>query len=1070
MSDVFISYSRRDKEFVVVLQDALKAHNRDTWVDWKDIPLTADWWAEIQAGIEATNTFVFVITPDSVVSKVCNQEIDHAVKNNKRLVPIVRREGFDMEQVNPALAKHNWLFFRQEDDFNTVFPKLIQAIDTNLEYVKAHTRLLLRALEWENKGRNDSFLLRGSDLQEAEHWLATSAAKEPLLTEQQKNYISKSREAEDAQQRLVQAGNKASQMVRIGSGILGVTLVLAVIAGVWAGKTIRTAEEKIQEAQEGTRLEQEGVAALQQFEIQSIEALLSAMLAGQDLQALVNDRPIEQYPAVSPILALQTILYGIREQTQLTGHQDSVRNASFSPDGKLIVTASNDKTARVWDTSTGKLLSELKGHQNSVNNASFSPDGKLIVTASDDNTARVWDTSTGKLLSELKGHQSAVINASFSPDGKLIVTESYDNTARVWDTSTGKLLSALKGHQSLVFDASFSPDGKLIVTTSYDNTARVWDTSIGKQVSELKGHQSLVSNASFSPDGKLILTASYDNTARVWDTSTGKLLSSLKGHENFVNNASFSPDGKLIVTASDDNTARVWDTSTGKLLSSLKGHQSSVSNASFFSPDGKLILTASDDNTARVWDTTTGKQLRELKGHQGFVFNASFSPDGKQIVTASADKTAGVWDTSTGKLLSELKGHQSPVINASFSPDGKLIVTTSYDNTARVWDISTGKLLREVKGYESSVNSASFSPDGKLIVTASADKTAGVWDTSTGKLLSELKGHKGSVSNASFSPDGKLIVTASADNTARMWDSTTGKLLSELKGHQSPVINASFSPDGKLIVTASADNTARVWAVKSLNQNLLVGCNWLRNYLVTHPKELEKLLVCQDKSILIPAAPFLVKEGEAEAREGDAQEALATFNTALKWSPSLNFNAKEKAEELAKAANLFKQGKELVEASNIDAAVTVFQSALKQDPYLETKTVAVLTQKGSKFIKESKFPEAISAYTKAQQLAPKVEIDAEFWNTLCRQGSLQKYAKNVMFACEKAVAFNSEYGSYRDSRGLARALTGNIQGAIEDFETYIAKTDDTQEKSQRQRWVKALRAGKDPSFIREEIK
>ncbi|MDZ8082431.1 MAG: TIR domain-containing protein, partial [Nostoc sp. DcaGUA01] len=424
MSDVFISYSRRDKEFVVVLQDALKAHNCETWVDWKDIPLTADWWAEIQAGIEATNTFVFVITPDSVVSKVCNQEIDHAVKNNKRLVPIVRREGFDMERVNPALAKHNWLFFRQEDDFNTVFRKLIQAIDTNLEYVKAHTRLLVRALEWENKGRNDSFLLRGSDLQEAEQWLATSATEEPVLTEQQKNYISKSREAEDAQQRLVQAGNKASQMVRIGSGILGVTLLLATIVGVWASKT---AQEKIQEAQEGTRLEREGVAALQQFEFQQIEALLSAMRAGQDLQALVKDRPIEQYPAVSPILALQTILYGIREQTQLTGHQDKVNNASFSPDGNRIVTASFDNTARVWDTSTGKLLSSLKGHQSYVYNASFSPDGNRIVTASFDNTARVWDTSTGKLLSSLKGHQSYVYNASFSPDGNRIVTASFDN-------------------------------------------------------------------------------------------------------------------------------------------------------------------------------------------------------------------------------------------------------------------------------------------------------------------------------------------------------------------------------------------------------------------------------------------------------------------------------------------------------------------------------------------------------------------------------------------------------------------------------------------------------------------
>ncbi|MBD2336207.1 TIR domain-containing protein [Calothrix sp. FACHB-156] len=342
MTDVFISYSRRDKEFVVTLQNALKAQNRETWVDWKDIPLTADWWAEIEVGIEATNTFVFVISPDSVVSKVCNQEIEHAVKNNKRLVPIVRREGFDIEQVNPALSKHNWLFFREQDDFDSVFPQLIQAIDTNLEYVRGHTRLLIRALEWENKARNDSFLLRGTDFEAAEQWLVSSAAQQPQPTEQHKNYISKSREAEAAHQRLMKAGHQARQMVRLGSGVLGVMLVLAAIVGVWANKTI-------QEAQESTRLEREGVAALQQFEVQSIEALLTAMSAGQGLQSLVKDgRPLGEYPTVSPILALQTILDGIQERTQLTGHQGQVNNASFSPDSKLIVTASVDNTVRVW--------------------------------------------------------------------------------------------------------------------------------------------------------------------------------------------------------------------------------------------------------------------------------------------------------------------------------------------------------------------------------------------------------------------------------------------------------------------------------------------------------------------------------------------------------------------------------------------------------------------------------------------------------------------------------------------------------------------------------------------------
>nr|MBW4493596.1 hypothetical protein [Oscillatoria princeps RMCB-10] len=538
-------------------------------------------------------------------------------------------------------------------------------------------------------------------------------------------------QAEKARQILEAANKKATLRIRIASGVLAVSLVASAIAGIWARNTI-------QEVQEVTRLEQDGANALRQYEFQSIEALLSAMRAGQELKELVKNRPGEDYPTTTPILAVQTILDNIWERNQLKGHQGAVSSASFSPDGKRIVTASDDNTARVWD-STGKQLYELKGHQSAVYSASFSTDGKRILTASWDNTARVWDSTTGKQLYELKGHQSPVYSASFSPDGKRILTASWDNTARVWDSTTGKQLYELKGHQSPVYSASFSPDGKRIVTASNDRTARVWD-STGKQLYELKGHQSAVSSASFSPDGKRIVTASNDRTARVWD-STGKLLSELKGHQSAVSSASFSPDGKRIVTASWDGTARVWD-STGKQLYELKGHQSPVNSASF-SPDGKRIVTASFDNTARVWDST-GKQLYELKGHQSPVNSASFSPDGKRIVTASWDNTARVWD-STGKQLYELKGHQSPVYSASFSPDGKRIVTASSDRTARVWD-STGKQLYELKGHQDAVNSASFSPDGKRIVTASWDGTARVWD-STGKQLYELKGHQSPVNS-----------------------------------------------------------------------------------------------------------------------------------------------------------------------------------------------------------------------------------------------------------------------------------------------------------------------------------
>lgn len=174
MTDVFISYSRKDKNFIVMLNSALAKINRDVWVDWEDIPLTSEWWKEIQRGIEAAGTFIFIITPNSVASAVCRDEVEHAVKLNKRLVPIVRDDSFDKDKIHPALGKYNWLFFRESDNFDEAFLSLIKALDTDLEHVQTHTRLLLWAIQWKDKGKSDDLILRGRDFEDASAWLEQS--------------------------------------------------------------------------------------------------------------------------------------------------------------------------------------------------------------------------------------------------------------------------------------------------------------------------------------------------------------------------------------------------------------------------------------------------------------------------------------------------------------------------------------------------------------------------------------------------------------------------------------------------------------------------------------------------------------------------------------------------------------------------------------------------------------------------------------------------------------------------------------------------------------------------------
>ena len=191
------------------------------------------------------------------------------------------------------------------------------------------------------------------------------------------------------------------------------------------------------------------------------------------LETLSDDRPY--VPEAE--LQLDSAWPHLRERLILEGHEGRVWSAAFSPDGKRIVTASDDKTARLWDAGTGKQIGEpLEGHMGHVSSAAFSPDGKRIVTASADGTARLWDAETGKQIGQpLRGHTARVLSAAFSPDGERIVTASADNTARLWDAGTGKQIDEpLRGHTASVLSAAFSPDGKRIVTASDDKTARLW--------------------------------------------------------------------------------------------------------------------------------------------------------------------------------------------------------------------------------------------------------------------------------------------------------------------------------------------------------------------------------------------------------------------------------------------------------------------------------------------------------------------------------------------------------------------------------------------------------------------
>ncbi|OBT40523.1 hypothetical protein VE00_09007 [Pseudogymnoascus sp. WSF 3629] len=322
---------------------------------------------------------------------------------------------------------------------------------------------------------------------------------------------------------------------------------------------------------------------------------------------------------------------------------------AFSHDSRLLASASDDNTVKVWDAATGTLQQTLEGHSGSVSSVAFSHDSKLLASASDDNTVKVWDAATGTLQQTLEGHSGSVSSVAFSHDSRLLASASYDKTVKVWDAATGTLQQTLEGHSDAVSSVAFSHDSRLLASASYDNTVKVWDAATGTLQQTLEGHSGSVSSVAFSHDSKLLASASHDNTVKVWDAATGTLQQMLEGHSDWVSSVAFSHDSRLLASASYDNTVKVWDAATGTLQQTLEGHSGAVRSVAF-SHDSKLLASASDDKTVKVWDAATGTLQQTLEGHSSWGRSVAFSHDSKLLASASADKTVKVWDAATGTL------------------------------------------------------------------------------------------------------------------------------------------------------------------------------------------------------------------------------------------------------------------------------------------------------------------------------------------------------------------------------------------------------------------------------------
>lgn len=689
------------------------------------------------------------------------------------------------------------------------------------------------ALEW-SKGRNDltvtehEFLLAAVELARREAEARTriaeamrkegesriEVAEERTRTEQERYRGDLERErrerAEDS------ANSQRRLVVTLTAAVLSLLGVLAwTVAERWRLNKAKTDLHDF-------TARQMHKSRVDRIEHMGEKALLLSRTPGQAVQALVTaikaageGAQLDQEMPSSVMEGLVGAVATPPADPVILQHGGRIYHAAFSRDGTKVLTASADRTAKVWGAASGRLLLNLGRHRSPVGWVGYSRDQTRLVTISHDQTTQLWNTLSGESLADVTAASTTGFYPVVDPDFRRVLLAGRGATATLWDLRRDIRVGGLGSTGSIV-TASFSNDGELLATASSDGTLQLWQADDARFLGRLPAPaKTVVRSFQFSPDDARLFALGDSGVALLWRTEERQLVTSQLDHgDATIEGARFSPDSNTLTTFANDGSAAFWDPVEGFKLAATAGlsHNARIRDV-VYSHDSTRVVTVSDDHTARLWGVPSGELLVTIEGHKGPVRTAAFSPDDTRLVTAGDDHTARLWNPTNGARLATLEGHSLPITHTEFSPDGFRVLTVSDDRTARVWSAGITNPIRTLRQHRGPVNKVVYSPAGHRLVSGGDERAAYLWDTSSNAVVATLGGHLGPVIDAVFAPTGKdrLATIATGDETVHLWEATTGALVRHIEAHDGPVLSTAFDRTGEQLVSVGGDGEVRHW-------------------------------------------------------------------------------------------------------------------------------------------------------------------------------------------------------------------------------------------------------------------